>query len=254
MWESITPGSLGFRRWATRPTSTSRSTAGGWAARRRPSRSRSRSWSASPARRWSERAANYVFAGAGTEDTMRANREAFRRRRIVPRMLRDVAERDLSTTVLGTAMPAPLLLAPIGVQKVVHEEGELAHGPGGGGGRPADDRQHRLPLHDGGDRRGERRGRRAGSSSTGPTTPSCSRASSAAPRRPATARSSSPSTPSSPAGSRATCSRPGCPSSKAAATPTTSRTRSSAPASSRRRRRTWARRPAATSASSPTRR
>ncbi len=48
---------------------------------------------------------------------MDANREAFRRRRIVPRMLRDVAERDLSTTVLGTAMPAPLMLAPIGVQK-----------------------------------------------------------------------------------------------------------------------------------------
>ena len=73
-----------------------------------------------------ERAANYVFAGAGTEDTMVANREAFRRRRIVPRMLRDVAERDLSTTVLGTPLPAPLLLAPIGVQKVVHADGELA--------------------------------------------------------------------------------------------------------------------------------
>jgi len=73
-----------------------------------------------------ERAANYVFAGAGGEETMGANREAFRRRRIVPRMLRDVAERDLSTTVLGTAMPAPLMLAPIGVQKVVHAEGELA--------------------------------------------------------------------------------------------------------------------------------
>lgn len=73
-----------------------------------------------------ERAANYVFAGAGSEGTMDANREAFRQRRIVPRMLRDVAERDLSTTLLGTAMPAPLLLAPIGVQKVVHPEGELA--------------------------------------------------------------------------------------------------------------------------------
>jgi lactate 2-monooxygenase len=72
------------------------------------------------------RAANYVFAGAGAEQTMRANRDAFERRRIVPRMLRDVAERDLSTTVLGTAMPAPLMLAPIGVQKVVHEDGELA--------------------------------------------------------------------------------------------------------------------------------
>lgn len=72
------------------------------------------------------RAANYAAAGAGSEETMRANAEAFRRRRIVPRMLRDVAERDLSTTVLGTAMPAPLMLAPIGVQKVLHEEGELA--------------------------------------------------------------------------------------------------------------------------------
>ncbi len=73
-----------------------------------------------------ERAANYVYAGAGSEDTMDANREAFRRRQIVPRMLRDVSARDLSTTLLGTAMPAPLLLAPIGVQKVVHEDGELA--------------------------------------------------------------------------------------------------------------------------------
>jgi lactate 2-monooxygenase len=73
-----------------------------------------------------EWAANYVFAGAGGEETMRANLDALRRRRIVPRMLRDVATRDLSTTVLGTAMPAPLMLAPIGVQKVAHEEGELA--------------------------------------------------------------------------------------------------------------------------------
>jgi isopentenyl diphosphate isomerase/L-lactate dehydrogenase-like FMN-dependent dehydrogenase len=78
------------------------------------------------AEKMEERAANYVFAGAGAEKTMQANREAFARHRIVPRMLRDVAERDLSTTLLGTAMPAPLMLAPIGVQKVVHEQGELA--------------------------------------------------------------------------------------------------------------------------------
>ncbi len=72
------------------------------------------------------KAANYVWAGAGTEDTVDANVEAFRRHRIVPRMLRDVSARDLSTTILGTAMPAPLLLAPIGVQAVVHPDGELA--------------------------------------------------------------------------------------------------------------------------------
>jgi L-lactate dehydrogenase (cytochrome) len=71
-------------------------------------------------------AAGYVCAGAGSEETMRTNLEAFARRRIVPRMLRDVADRDLSTTLLGTPLPAPLMLAPIGVQKVVHEDGELA--------------------------------------------------------------------------------------------------------------------------------
>lgn len=72
------------------------------------------------------RAANYVCAGAGTEETMAANLEAFRRWRIVPRILRDVAVRDLSTTILDTVVPAPLMLAPIGVQQVVHTDGELA--------------------------------------------------------------------------------------------------------------------------------
>ncbi len=72
------------------------------------------------------RATAYVFGGAGREETMRSNLDAFRRRRIVPRMLRDVSRRDLSTTVLGTAMPAPVLLAPIGVQSIVHPDGELA--------------------------------------------------------------------------------------------------------------------------------
>ena len=72
------------------------------------------------------KAASYIFGGAGREETMRSNLEAFRRWRIVPRMLRDVSARDLSVTVLGTEMPAPLLLAPIGVQSIVHPEGELA--------------------------------------------------------------------------------------------------------------------------------
>lgn len=72
------------------------------------------------------RTASYVGAGAGAERTIDANAEALGRRRLVPRMLRDVGERDLSTTLLGTPMPAPLLLAPIGVQKIVHPDGELA--------------------------------------------------------------------------------------------------------------------------------
>jgi lactate 2-monooxygenase len=68
----------------------------------------------------------YLAGGAGGEDTVRANREAFDRRRIVPRMLRMVGTRDLRTTVLGTAMPAPVMVAPVGVQQIVHPDGELA--------------------------------------------------------------------------------------------------------------------------------
>jgi len=73
-----------------------------------------------------ERGRSYVYAGAGSEDTMRENLAGFRRWRIVPRMLRDVANRDLSTTILGAEMPAPVMLAPIGVQNIVHSDGERA--------------------------------------------------------------------------------------------------------------------------------
>ncbi len=70
----------------------------------------------------------YVAGGAGSELTVRANLLAFERWEIVPRMLRDVSQRDPSTSVLGTAMPAPVMLAPVGVQSIVHPEGELAVG------------------------------------------------------------------------------------------------------------------------------
>ena len=73
-----------------------------------------------------DRAVAYVYGGAGSEDTMRSNLDAFRRWRIVPRVLRDLSERDLSTEVLGASMPAPVALAPIGVQTIVHPDGELA--------------------------------------------------------------------------------------------------------------------------------
>jgi isopentenyl diphosphate isomerase/L-lactate dehydrogenase-like FMN-dependent dehydrogenase len=76
----------------------------------------------------SEGAYGYVAGAAGDESTMRANRAAFDRWRIVPRMLRDVTTRDVRTEILGTQMPAPLLLAPIGVQSIIHDDGELATG------------------------------------------------------------------------------------------------------------------------------
>ena len=68
----------------------------------------------------------YVAGGAGAGATVAANREAFGHWRIVPRMLTDATSRDLGTTVLGQNMPAPLLLAPVGVQSIVHRDGELA--------------------------------------------------------------------------------------------------------------------------------
>jgi lactate 2-monooxygenase len=76
----------------------------------------------------SAEAFGYVAGGAGAERTMRANLRAFERWQIVPRMLRDVSVRDLGASVLGTAMPAPLMLAPVGVQSIVHPQAELAVG------------------------------------------------------------------------------------------------------------------------------
>jgi lactate 2-monooxygenase len=72
-------------------------------------------------------AVGYVAGGAGGEDTMAANRAAFDRWRLVPRMLRGIpAQRSHETTLLGTTMPAPVMLAPVGVLSIVHPEGELA--------------------------------------------------------------------------------------------------------------------------------
>jgi isopentenyl diphosphate isomerase/L-lactate dehydrogenase-like FMN-dependent dehydrogenase len=69
---------------------------------------------------------DYLAGGAGSEDTMRANREAFRRWRIVPQFLRDVSRRNLTVEVLGQKLRAPFLLAPIGVQSILHSDAELA--------------------------------------------------------------------------------------------------------------------------------
>jgi isopentenyl diphosphate isomerase/L-lactate dehydrogenase-like FMN-dependent dehydrogenase len=69
---------------------------------------------------------DYVAGGASAERTVAANRDAFGRWRIVPRMLRGVTERDLSTTVLGTPMSAPVITAPIGVLGQVHADAESA--------------------------------------------------------------------------------------------------------------------------------
>jgi L-lactate dehydrogenase (cytochrome) len=68
----------------------------------------------------------YIAGSAGAESTARANRAAFERWRIVPRMLRDVSVRDVSVELFGSRLPSPLLLAPIGVLTIAHPEGEPA--------------------------------------------------------------------------------------------------------------------------------
>jgi lactate 2-monooxygenase len=90
-------------------------------------------WPISP-EEWEARAADmlepgpfdYIAGGAGSEATMRANLEAFERRRLRPRMLTGNTERDILVDVAGTHSPAPFFLAPIGVLSIAHADGELA--------------------------------------------------------------------------------------------------------------------------------
>ncbi|MPQ97983.1 lactate 2-monooxygenase [Modestobacter sp. I12A-02628] len=77
-------------------------------------------------RRLSARAYAYVAGGAGDEDTQRANRAAFDRWAVVPRVLRDVSARDTSVELFGRRLPAPLLLGPVGALGLVHPDADLA--------------------------------------------------------------------------------------------------------------------------------
>lgn len=68
----------------------------------------------------------YLAGGAGSESTMRANRAAFERWRIMPRMLRDVSRRDTNVELFGRRLPSPLLLSPVGVMELFHRDADLA--------------------------------------------------------------------------------------------------------------------------------
>ncbi len=74
----------------------------------------------------SDGAYGYVEGGAGIEDTVRANDSAFDTYRLQPDVLRDVSDRDLSVEVFGQRYSAPVGLAPVGVQSIVHPVGEPA--------------------------------------------------------------------------------------------------------------------------------
>ncbi len=67
---------------------------------------------------------DYVDGGAGEEHTVRANRRAFQRLRLLPKMLVDVTTRNMATTVLGTPVSAPVGLSPTSYHTMAHPDGE----------------------------------------------------------------------------------------------------------------------------------
>jgi len=69
---------------------------------------------------------DYFAGGAGDERTLRANEEAFQALRLVPRVLRATGPRDLHTTLLGTELCAPVLVAPTAFHRLAHPDGEVA--------------------------------------------------------------------------------------------------------------------------------
>ena len=72
-----------------------------------------------------ENAHGYYRAGADRELTLADNEAAFDRIRILPRVLRGVGRRDLSTTVLGIPVSMPVIAAPMAMQRMASADGEL---------------------------------------------------------------------------------------------------------------------------------
>ena len=68
---------------------------------------------------------DYADSGSYSEQTLRANRTDLEAIKLRQRVLVDVSERSLSTTVLGQKIAAPLILAPIGLCGMQHGDGEI---------------------------------------------------------------------------------------------------------------------------------
>jgi L-lactate dehydrogenase (cytochrome) len=69
---------------------------------------------------------DYIDGGAEDELTMSANSAAYRRLTFSPRVLRDVGDVDISSSLLGRKLSYPLVLAPTGFTRIAHPDGELA--------------------------------------------------------------------------------------------------------------------------------
>jgi 4-hydroxymandelate oxidase len=69
---------------------------------------------------------DYYSSGAWDEITLRDNRTAFERIKLQPRILVDVSDRHLNTSILGQPLQLPLLIAPMAFQCLAHPDGEVA--------------------------------------------------------------------------------------------------------------------------------
>lgn len=69
---------------------------------------------------------DYIAGGGWDEVTVGANEAAFHERRLLPRVLVDVSGVRTETTILGSAIAAPIGFAPAALHELVHPEGELA--------------------------------------------------------------------------------------------------------------------------------
>ena len=69
---------------------------------------------------------DYFASGAHDELTLRANREAFERIKLLPRVLVDVSERDSAVELLGRRHALPLIIAPMAFAKMADPAGEAA--------------------------------------------------------------------------------------------------------------------------------
>ena len=68
----------------------------------------------------------YIRSGAGGEESLRNNRNAFKKYSIIPRFLNDVSTIDTSIELFGKTHPTPFLFAPVGVNGMVHDDAEIA--------------------------------------------------------------------------------------------------------------------------------
>ncbi|KAF1786191.1 Aldolase-type TIM barrel [Phytophthora cactorum] len=69
---------------------------------------------------------DYFASGSDSMETLKENREAFKRLVLHPRVLRDVSKMDISTTLLGHRISSPVCVAPSSTHRMAHPDGEIA--------------------------------------------------------------------------------------------------------------------------------